>query len=101
MKFFVLADEDIVLGFRYVGVEGEIVSDPEEAKEAFERALKIPNIGILIITEKIMHVLHEDVLKWQLESSYPLIVEIPDLSGHLEDRKTLSDAIREAVGISI
>lgn len=101
MKFFVLADEDIVLGFRYVGVDGEVINEPTKAKEAFERAVKIPDLGILIITEKISDILHDEVIKWQHESLYPLIVEIPDFDGHLPDRQTLTDAIREAVGINI
>ncbi len=101
MKFYVLANEDIVLGFRYVGIPGEAVEEPEMAKEAFERAVNYPDAGILIITEKIARYLDETITKWELESSYPLIVEIPDFDGHLDDRRTLTEAIREAVGINI
>jgi V/A-type H+-transporting ATPase subunit F len=34
-------------------------------------------------------------------SQYPLIVEIPGIHGHMEGKKSLTDAIREAVGISV
>ena len=45
--------------------------------------------------------LEEEVLEWQMKGDYPLIVEIPGLQGHLEGKKTLTDAIREAVGIQV
>jgi len=101
MKFYVLANEEIVTGFNYVGVEGEEIITPEQAKEAFTRIKKMSDVGVLIITEKIADMLHEEFLKWQIESLYPLIVEIPDFSGHIKDRPTLVDAIKEAIGISV
>ncbi len=101
MKFYVIADEDIVLGFRYAGIEGEIVNEPAKALEAFRKAVSLPDVGILMMTEKIADFLDEEVLKWQMESSYPLIVEIPDFDGHLPDRRTLAEAIREAIGINV
>jgi V/A-type H+-transporting ATPase subunit F len=101
MNFFVLADEDIVLGFRYVGIPGEVVDDPDEAEQAFDNAVNYPDAGILIITEKIAQAIKDKITKWEMESSYPLIVEIPDFDGHIPDRRSLAQAIREAVGINI
>ena len=45
--------------------------------------------------------LSEEVKLWQMKSKAPLIVEIPGLHGHIPGRKSLSDSIREAVGIQI
>ena len=45
--------------------------------------------------------LSPEVRDWQMKGSSPLIVEIPGLGGHIEGRKTLTDAIREAVGIQV
>jgi len=36
-----------------------------------------------------------------MSAEYPLIVEIPGLHGHLPGRKTLTDSIREAIGIRV
>jgi V/A-type H+-transporting ATPase subunit F len=41
------------------------------------------------------------MVNWQLSGRYPLLVEIPGIGGRLEGRKTLVDAIREAIGIHI
>ena len=45
--------------------------------------------------------LGEELVRWQLSGRFPLIVEIPGLAGHPEGRKTLVDAIREAIGIHV
>ena len=54
-----------------------------------------------ILTEEISSMLEEEVLGWQKMSEYPLIVEIPGIRGHLVGRKSLTESIREAVGISV
>jgi V/A-type H+-transporting ATPase subunit F len=56
---------------------------------------------ILILTEDVSAMIEDEVLAWQKGSQYPLIVEIPGIHGHLEGKKSLTDAIREAVGISV
>jgi V/A-type H+-transporting ATPase subunit F len=45
--------------------------------------------------------IEDEVLEWQKGGQYPLIVEIPGLHGHLEGKKSLTDAIREAIGIHV
>ena len=53
MKYYVIGDEDTVLGFGMVGVRGTVVHDRVSAEEAFRQAIAERDIGILIITEKI------------------------------------------------
>lgn len=56
---------------------------------------------VLILTEDAASQIEKEELEWQKTGKFPLIVEIPGLNGHLEGRKTLSDAIREAIGVEI
>ena len=56
---------------------------------------------VLILTEEVSAMLESEVLDWQMKGNYPLIVEIPGIHGHLQGHKSLSDSIREAVGISV
>ncbi len=113
MKYCIIGGRAVVLGFRLVGVEGIIVSGREEAKDAFYRVTgrgnrlaasvsseeELPKV--LILTEEVVSMLEEEVRDWQMKADYPLIVEIPGLHGHLEGRKTLTDSIREAIGIHV
>jgi V/A-type H+-transporting ATPase subunit F len=41
------------------------------------------------------------MIDWQMSGRYPLLVEIPGMLGKLPGKKTLVDAIREAIGIQV
>ena len=43
----------------------------------------------------------QEVMDWQLSGEYPLIVETPGIDGHIENRVSLIDSIREAVGLHV
>ena len=105
-----IGERELVLGFRMTGVEGKAVSNKIEALEAFNyvtgQSEKV-SLGaserpkVLIITEDVADMLSKEILDWQMKAASPLIVEIPGLNGHVKGRKTLTDSIREAVGISV
>ena len=55
MKMFLISDNvDTQTGMRLAGVEGVVVHEKEELKEAFDKALQNKEIGIILLTEKIM-----------------------------------------------
>ncbi len=100
-----------MLAFSLVGVRGEVALNRDEALAAFNRVTgKGGVVGapvseerpkVLILTEEASMLLEDEVVEWQQGAKYPLIVEIPGLHGHLSGRKTLTDSIREAVGIQV
>ena len=101
MKYFVIGDEDTVLGFGLVGVKGLIVHNAEEAKGAFQKALSEDNTGIIIITEQIADMIRHLVDKYLFTERFPLIVEIPDREGRLEGRPGIREMVNEAMGIKL
>lgn len=103
MTLFVLGNEDVVLGFQFIGLKGIIADNKDDALKEFNNILNgiYGEIGVLIITEKISVLIEEEILKWQLSGNYPLLVEIPDLDGHLEGKKSLLQSIREAIGLPV
>ena len=112
MDYFVIGERELVLGFNLAGVKGASVSNRSEALEAF---FKVTGTGegkivpfspsdrpkVLILTEDVSDMLSSEVMEWQMKGSSPLIVEIPGLNGHIKGRKTLTDSIREAIGIQV
>ncbi len=102
MDFFVLGEAEIVTGFGFAGVPGREVSTSEEAVQAFREAVK-PSFGckVLILTEDCADSLGDELIEWQLTGGYPLVVEVPALSGPRSGRKSLVQAIREAIGIKV
>lgn len=113
VKYHVIGERELVLGFALVGVGGTVASTREEALSAFLRAtgtesplpVRAPEEAdrplVLILTEEIAAMLEGEVREWQMSGAFPLIVEIPGLHGHLPGRKTLTEAIREAIGIRV
>lgn len=101
MKYFVIGDEDTVLGFGMVGVSGSIVRTSDEAKIAIRRAIDDSSIGIIIITERVANFIRDVVDKYVFTLSFPLIVEIPDRTGPMKGRRSIRDAVNTAIGIKL
>ncbi len=110
--FFVVAEEEIALAFRMVGVEGRAASNREEAVDAFRyatgtgadpsgRAYRGIAAKVLILTEEVADLVSAEAMEWQLGGGFPLIVEIPSRGPAKAGRKSLEDAVREAVGVGI
>ncbi len=101
MRYHVIGDEDTVLGFRYAGIPGETVADVDAARQAFQRALKLPDVGIVIITDRVADTIRPTVNAQRFGQALPLVVEVPGPKGPSPQRQDLLALIREAVGIRV
>jgi len=101
LKFYVIGDEDTVLGFRLAGVEGEIVATADETREALEKAFQMEDLGVIIIPERLAGAVRQQVDQYVYKTTFPLIIEIPDRLGPIEGRPEVRDLIRAAVGVSL
>jgi len=101
MKYFIIGDEDAVLGFGMVGVKGQTVRDPKEAETAFRAVLEDREVGIIIITERIADLIRPIVDRYIFTNAFPLIVEIPDRRGKLSEKPGLREMVNRAIGIKL
>ncbi len=101
MKYFMIGDEDAVLGFGMVGVKGKTVNDPAEAEGAFNAALEDNEVGIIIITERIAELIRPLVDRFVFTQTFPLIVEIPDRQGKIAGKPGIREMVNEAIGIKL
>lgn len=101
MKFFVIGDEETVLGFALAGIDGTAVTNKQETQDALNHAFTIEGIGIIIITERIAQTIQKQVDQHILKKSFPLIIEIPDRHGPIEGKSDIKEMVSKAVGISI
>lgn len=101
MKYFVIGDEDTVLGFGLSGVQGKVVKDAEEADLAFTETLSSHDIGIIIITERVAEMIRHKVDAYMFSEQFPLLVEIPDRNGHLPNRLLIKELATKAIGIKL
>jgi len=101
MKYFIIGDEDAVLGFGLVGIQGLKAENPQEAEVAFKTALEDRNIGIIIIESKIADMIRQIVDKYIFTEQFPLIVEVPGRAGKDPGRPGIRTMKNEAIGIKL
>ncbi len=101
MKFYVLGDDETVLGFRLVGVAGKVVKAREEALTALKEAVRDKQIGVVLVTEKVAAGIRDEVEARLYGLGFPLVLEIPDSSGPGPGRMDIQEIVRRAIGVSI
>ena len=101
MKYFIIGDEDSVLGFGMVGVEGKVAESAADAEAAFSAALEAKDVGIVILTERTADLIRRVVDAYVLSRRFPLVVEIPDRRGPLPGRRNIREMVTDAIGIKL
>lgn len=102
MRFFVISDNtDTLTGLRLAGIEGMRVSSPAEVKAAVAQVIANPDIGVLLITEKLARQTPDLMFDLKLKSKNTLVVEIPDRHGTGRSPDSITRYIREAIGIRV
>ena len=85
MKMFLISDNiDTCTGMRLAGVEGVVVHERDELKDALEKAIANKEIGILLLNHKT-----------------PLIIEIPDRHGTGRKPDFITGYVNEAIGLKL
>lgn len=102
MKMYLISDNvDTYTGMRLVGVEGCVVHEKEELKEAMEKAVADKSIGILLITEKFGRDFPDVVNSIKLATKLPLIIEVPDRHGTGRKPDFITSYVSEAIGLKL
>lgn len=102
MQYFVISDNtDTLTGLRLAGIEGTLCHTKEETLAAISTAKANPNIGILLINEKLAALCPEQVNELKMSSLTPLLVEIPDRHHTGRTSDSITRYIREAIGIKV
>jgi V/A-type H+-transporting ATPase subunit F len=51
MSLYVIGDENTLLGFSLIGVDGQVVGSVEEARASLQRVLDDESVDMVLITE--------------------------------------------------
>lgn len=102
MKSFLISDNhDTLVGMRLAGIDGVVIHEREEVLDVMKAAMIDPDIGIIILTEKIVDLAHEEIMNYKIKCKKPLIIEIPDRHGTTRGSDVITSYVRESVGIRI
>lgn len=99
---FLISDNiDTCTGMRLAGVEGVVVHERDELKDALEKAIANKEIGILLLTEKFGREFPQIVDDVKLNHKTPLIIEIPDRHGAGRKPDFITGYVNEAIGLKL
>ena len=102
MRFALISDNhDTVTGMRLAGVEGVAVHDKDSAVKALTEAMDDPEVGIVLMTERLVSLCPELIYDLKLHRARPLIVEIPDRHAEGRTEKSIMKYVRDAIGVKI
>lgn len=102
MKFYCVSDNiDTQMGMRLAGIEGVVVHEPDEVNKAIKDACDNKEIGIILVSEKLVKLCPDLIYDLKLHVKFPLIVEIPDRHGTANISDIITQYVREAIGVKI
>jgi len=102
MKAFLVSDNhDSLVGMRLSGIQGCLVHTSYETFAAIERALAMPDLAILAITEKAAEMAPDVIQQLRERGELPLLVEIPDRFGTKRGPDFLTRYVQEAIGVKM
>ena len=73
MRMFLISDNvDTLTGMRLAGIDGVVVHEKQEIKQALDEVLSQKDIGIILMTEKLGKEIPEIVDDIKLNRTFPL-----------------------------
>jgi len=101
MKCIVIGDELTVTGFKLIGLSGIVAESAEEARNALDDVRKQEEVALILITERVAEQIRDSVDAVKLNTERPLILEIPDRHGKLEDKESILDVVQRVIGVKL
>ena len=92
---------DTLTGMRLAGVDGIVVHERQELREALENAMNDSKIGIILLTEKFGREFPDLIDEARLERRMPLLIEIPDRHGTGRKKDFITSYVNEAIGLKL
>ena len=102
MRFYLISDNvDTAMGMRLAGIEGVVVHEDSEVRDALTKAMVYDDVAVILMTERLVSLCPDLVYNLKLNRKQPLIVEIPDRHGNGRAKDSITRYVRDAIGVKI
>ena len=102
MRYYLISDNvDTMVGMRLAGIDGVLVHEEKEVRTALAEAMELPDVAVILMTERLVTLCPDLVYDLKLNRKRPLIVEIPDRHGNGRAKDSITRYVREAIGVKI
>lgn len=102
MRMYLLSDNvDTLTGMRMAGVDGVVLHQEDELRKKLDELLKQEDLAVIMITSTLLNLIRETVYDLKLRCSRPLIIEIPDRHGNGRTAESISQYVKDAIGVEM
>lgn len=102
MRYWLISDSQEALdGMRLAGVSGELVSGAAEAEKALAQARGDESIAVLLVTAAVSAWIPETVQQHKLSGHQPLLAVIPGPDGAGLGKDSITETLRQAIGVKL
>ncbi|MGM9974921.1 MAG: V-type ATP synthase subunit F [Clostridiaceae bacterium] len=102
MRAYIISDNtDSLVGMKIAGIDGIVAHTREEALKSLEYIKAHKDIGIIIITEKAVAFISEEIEEIRRAKYSPLVVEIQDRHGTMRGSDYIAKYMKESIGLKI
>lgn len=102
MRFYLISDNvDTAMGMRLAGIDGVVVHEDSEVRDALTKAMDYDDVAVILMTERLVSLCPDLVYNLKLNRQQPLIVEIPDRHGSGRAKDSITKYVRDAIGVKI
>ena len=99
---FLLSDNvDTLIGMRMSGIDGVVLHEEAPLRAKLNELLDEDDIAVILITSTLVNLIKETVYDLKLNRTRPLIIEIPDRHGNGRTKDSISQYVKEALGINL
>ena len=102
MKMFLISDNvDTLTGMRLAGIDGVVVHREEEIHAELDKILEKKDVGVLLLTEKIVQLVEKRMIDIKINYQIPLVVQIPDRHGTSTGIDSITRYVSDAIGLKL
>lgn len=99
MKSFLISDnKDTLIGMKLAGISGTICEDKQSLLDLIEEKIKDPEIGIILVTDKVKMLADSEIMDYKIKEIDTLITEIPSMNSKYKS-DYITRYIRESIGV--
>ena len=86
---------------RLAGIEGTVARSADDVLAALDRLANTPDIGMILVTEKIADTYQSILNEARQNQTGPLLVTVPSTGGSHAGKDRITRYVREAIGVKI
>ncbi len=101
MTVKVVGDLVTVRGLGFAGIDGIVVYNAAEARDAILNLLKEPETGLILVAQSFANQLGDEFDQYKLRKHLPLVINIPDSVGAGTEADDIQQLIQKTLGLRL